>query len=51
MRLRVMTLVVVGMVWGPVALAAQEATERLRVYLDCQTHGCDFDHFRREISK
>lgn len=22
---------------------------RLRVYLDCQTWGCDFDHFRREI--
>ncbi|NIM50060.1 MAG: hypothetical protein GTN62_06955 [Gemmatimonadales bacterium] len=38
------------------ATAAQEpaqqqaqATEALRVFLDCQTFHCDFDHFRREI--
>lgn len=36
------------------ALVAQEAqapsqSETLRVFLDCQTFYCDFDHFRREI--
>lgn len=25
------------------------ATSRLRVYADCQTEGCDFDYFRKEI--
>ena len=29
---------------------ALQATEALRVFLDCQTFFCDFDHFRREIS-
>ena len=29
--------------------AAQEGPRGVRVYLDCQTRGCDFDHFRREI--
>jgi hypothetical protein len=29
--------------------SAQEEPGGLRVYLDCQTGGCDFDHFRREI--
>lgn len=28
---------------------AGEGTEELRVFLDCQTFLCDFDHFRREI--
>ena len=30
-------------------VAAQEGARTVRVYLDCQTRGCDFDHFRREI--
>lgn len=33
-------------------LAAQEAgrtSDAVNVFLDCQTWGCDFDHFRREI--
>ncbi|NIM49493.1 MAG: hypothetical protein GTN62_04925 [Gemmatimonadales bacterium] len=29
--------------------AAQQQAEALRVFLDCQTFWCDFDHFRREI--
>lgn len=29
--------------------AAQESGGVLRIFLDCQTRGCDFDHFRREI--
>jgi len=28
---------------------AQDGPSTIRVYLDCQTRGCDFDHFRREI--
>jgi hypothetical protein len=40
------------------ALAAQPATlagqqprnDVVRVFLDCQTRGCDFDHFRRQIT-
>jgi hypothetical protein len=32
----------------PCPARAQERT--IRVYLDCQTRGCDFDHFRREIT-
>jgi len=37
---------------GGVATPVQgQGPERgLRVYLDCQTWGCDFDHFRREIT-
>jgi hypothetical protein len=51
MRYRALILVGVVMVCAwPAVLPAQEVTERLRVYLDCQTHGCDFDHFRREIA-
>jgi hypothetical protein len=30
-------------------VAGQERATSVRVYLDCQTRGCDFDHFRREI--
>lgn len=26
-----------------------QSTETVRVFLDCQTFSCDFDHFRREI--
>jgi len=29
---------------------AQNGPRGVRVYLDCQTRGCDFDHFRREIA-
>ncbi|MDH4350942.1 MAG: hypothetical protein OEW56_07325, partial [Gemmatimonadota bacterium] len=28
----------------------QNGSSTIRVYLDCQTRGCDFDHFRREIT-
>lgn len=28
----------------------QQPSEALRVFLDCQTFFCDFDHFRREIA-
>jgi hypothetical protein len=36
---------------GPGDLAAQVGSEadRLRVFLDCQTFGCDFTHTRREL--
>lgn len=39
----------------PATLSGQETppaqqTEALRVFLDCQTFFCDFDHFRREIA-
>jgi hypothetical protein len=33
----------------PGTTLAQNAAGTVRVYLDCQTRGCDFDHFRREI--
>jgi hypothetical protein len=29
---------------------AQESSEALRVFIDCRSHFCDFDHFRREIT-
>jgi len=35
---------------GAEGAVAQDAPRGLRVYLDCQTRGCDFDHFRREIT-
>jgi hypothetical protein len=47
-RLAILTLGVLCVV--PEQAAAQETAERLRVYLDCHTHECDFDHFRREIA-
>jgi hypothetical protein len=43
-------LVVAAETAGAGGAAAQQAPPPgLRVYLDCQTRGCDFDHFRREI--
>jgi hypothetical protein len=30
--------------------ASQELREALRVFMDCRSHFCDFDHFRREIN-
>jgi hypothetical protein len=30
-------------------VAAGQAPQALRVFLDCQSFGCDFDHFRRSI--
>jgi hypothetical protein len=32
------------------AKGAEAANGTLRVFLDCHTRGCDFDHFRREIT-
>jgi len=47
-------LVAVGTVVAfvrPTPVAAQvPRNDILLVYLDCQTRGCDFDHFRREIT-
>lgn len=46
----------VGVCWALVVLpgtvlaqGADPALQPLRVFLDCQTFFCDFDHFRREI--
>lgn len=44
----ILAIVMVGAVCAPGRSAAQEP-RGVRVYLDCQTRGCDFDHFRREI--
>ena len=47
-------LCLLALVSTPAALTAQEPTggggtgRELRVFLDCQTHGCDFDHLRTE---
>ena len=35
--------------WPQEVMPPQPAAEGLRVFLDCQTFWCDFDHFRREI--
>lgn len=35
--------------FGPLQASAQQG-EALRVFLDCQTFPCDFNHFRREIA-
>jgi hypothetical protein len=49
-RLRGLLSIVAGLVWvAPLAAQADDEAPRLRVFLDCQTAHCDFDHLRREI--
>lgn len=42
-------LIMAGVGTPAVALAQGAVGEPVRVFLDCQTGGCDFNHFRREI--
>ena len=50
-RLRHLLLVAGLFVAAPAAhAAAQNGTDRVRVFLDCQTRGCDRNEFRTEIT-
>jgi len=46
---RVMVLGLLAVSGTAAPLLAQASDRTVRVYLDCQTWGCDFDHFRREV--
>jgi hypothetical protein len=47
---RVTILASLAVLGAAVPPPAQGQERTVRVYLDCQTRGCDFDHFRREIT-
>ena len=49
-RITVAATIVLILAGGAPLLAQEGDTDRVRVFLDCQTFGCDFDLTRREIT-